>query len=228
MTTNAHAPHPDAVDDAVAEAFRTGERTWEALRTRTLGLTDSEVRDAVTRLNLRLISTPGFRYVPTTLGAIDSFWRKTIYTDARPHGLVRTVIDLYESDGINADAPMIIVFRGAENWPIFAWGLLRGYLSVSVVGRYRQHGIGSEIVRRFVESHGSDLLFSSQDPSAIKMFRRGGLTRGPVWKCETIIDPPECATECRKDATGKTEDGVYVCTECGEDFRREGARVDPL
>jgi GNAT superfamily N-acetyltransferase len=109
----------------------------------------------------------------STLADIDDNALGYIRTTATAHGAVIAAIGLFDSDRINC--PVMVAYL---NDKIVGWGLLRGYLGIYVDPEFRNHGIGSGLVNRFVASHGTDLMFSTNDPNAIKMFRKY-LTRGP-------------------------------------------------
>lgn len=101
----------------------------------------------------------------TTLGECSVPIRTWLRTTATPHGDAAVALDLYDSDRIGSDRPIIWIDS-------VGWGLLRGYLNIYVEPAYRRHGFGEALVREFVRVHGSDLLFSTPDPSAERMFRK--------------------------------------------------------
>ena len=108
----------------------------------------------------------------TLAGAAGYRW--WIRSTARPHGAAIVALDLFYSDRI--DCPVVIVTNSVLSARV-GWALIKGYLNVFVSPTYRCQGIGASIVEECARVYGNDLMFSTKDPSASRMFRKF-LTRG--------------------------------------------------
>lgn len=117
---------------------------------------------------MRNTTTENVVFAHYTLDTLPASLRRWIRKTATPDGDAICALDLFETDRIGHELPIIVAC--CLDSRVAGWGLLRGYLGIFVEPLYRRRRLGSALVHEFVKLYGTDLLFRTEDPGARAMF----------------------------------------------------------